>query len=49
MTTTHQCPDLFHPIGRQCCIEEIQRLAKKKVHKLLLTDPMFQPQKPSAR
>lgn len=42
MTTSHQCPDLFHPIGRPCCIRELERRAKRKVHQQLLNDPQFQ-------
>ena len=44
MTTSHQCPDLFHPIGRACCIREIKRSAQRDVHQHLLKDPQFQTQ-----
>lgn len=42
MTISHQCPDLFHPVGRACCVREIKRRAKLKVHQNLLNDPQFQ-------
>lgn len=47
MTTPHLCPDLFHPIGRACCLREIKRRAQRNVQQHLLNDPQFQNQQPT--
>lgn len=48
MIASHQCPDLFDPVGRACCVREIKRRAKLKVHQHLLNDPQFQAQQPAS-